>query len=105
MSTALKITVPMFLVGIGLITGCETTPDSTGTRHSGSTGYITEIQQRTVSGGFTIDHPKWKEIGYRWDWTGFPGLDKGEQVSFCDAYNDIVVVQGDKASIAVMDAL
>lgn len=92
------------LAGFGLLAGCAST-QPTEPQTPVSTGQLspTDIQERTVSGGFTIDHPKWKDLGYRWDWTGFPGFQSGEKVLFTNVYDDIIVVQGNRASVAVLD--
>ena len=104
--------------GLAAATGCETTT------HTGTTevdvaeaqnaGTVSEPESatiitnddsaRTVTGGFTIEHGPWKELGYRWDWTGFPTLTRGEKVVFLNVYDDIAVVQGSQSSVAVLDA-
>lgn len=93
------------VAGLGLLAACASTqPTEPQTPVSTGRTSPTDIQERTVSGGFTIDHPKWKELGYGWDWTGFPGFRSGEQVLFTNVYDDIIVVQGSRASVAVIDA-
>ena len=104
--------------GFSGLTGCETTtntgeqaaapaqaPTAGRVAPPSRTSTASDGQgQRTVTGGFTIEHLKWKQLGYQWDWTGFPALTPGEDVALFSVYDDAVVVEGNRASIAVLEA-
>ena len=97
--------------GLAAMTGCETTTnaepsdvDLTEAQTRGNADMTQTDDARTVTGGFTIEHSNWKEIGYRWDWTGFPAMAASESVAFFDVWDDIAVVQGSQSSVAVLDA-
>ncbi|MBX3324042.1 MAG: PQQ-binding-like beta-propeller repeat protein [Phycisphaeraceae bacterium] len=67
------------------------------------TGY--EIRTETQTGGFTIRHAEWTELGYRWDWTGFPAVQQREAVRFVDVYDDILIVQGSSSAMTIMESV
>ncbi len=97
----------LLVLSAGVI-GCQSTqqaasPQTTGT---GSTPGGAPVQEHrtTASGGITIVHDDWRQIGYRWDWTGYPNLAGREGVKFVDAYNDLLVVQGQDNSLTIIDA-
>jgi outer membrane protein assembly factor BamB len=119
-------TLAALTLGFGLyaLTGCETTTNTNtndvdlAEAQNGQAVTMTESSDaassdaasnddtaRTVTGGFTIEHNNWKQLGYRWDWTGFPAIARGEAVAFFDVYDDIAVVQGSQSSVAVLNAL
>lgn len=93
------------LAAVGLLAACASGPGAAAEPERPTpSGGGSDIADRTVTGGFTIEHPAWKELGYRWDWTGFSGLASGEQIDFCYPFDDLVIVQGDRASMSVLDA-
>ena len=47
---------------------------------------------------------QWSRIGYRRDWAGFPGAQRGLGFEFVDPYDDVVVVQGRGSTISVLEA-
>lgn len=96
------------LLCAGLL-GCETTQNEgdqagTGGGNPAAVTPATGAGDRTETGGITIVHADWREIGYRWDWTGFPSLTASEHVSYCDPYDDLLVVQGTGNSLTILDA-
>jgi len=124
--TTMNMTVSSLLVAASmtLLAGCETTQSgsSSGQSNDGYSdvappqsqgtddGTVTpagrtmdDSASRTVSGGFTIDHSDWKDLGYRWDWTGFSGFRGQEKINFINVYDDLIIVQGSRASMTVID--
>ncbi|MCL4219872.1 MAG: PQQ-binding-like beta-propeller repeat protein [Phycisphaerales bacterium] len=99
------------LLGAGLV-ACTST-QSTGERSGAPAPAVTRdsadpaaVQERrtTQSGGVTIVHDDWRQIGYRWDWTGYPNLAGRERIKFIEPYDDLLVVQGNGNSLTVIDA-
>lgn len=108
----MKLTAPALVAAACLLmpAGCETTPHSTANGASANAGDMPKAASvmddsvtRTVTGGFTIEHAEWKELGYRWDWTGFSGFRGQEKVNTVNLYDDLIVLQGSRASMTVID--
>lgn len=96
------------LLGAGLL-GCQTTqtsqtPTSAADDRTADAAAAVATRERTDTGGITIVHADWRQIGYGWDWTGFPTLAGSERVNYCNPYVDLVVVQGDGNSLSILDA-
>lgn len=106
-SNLLGRTLALSVLSAGLI-GCESTQTTSGPRASSgsSSGEAAAAQERrtTASGGITIVHDDWRQLGYRWDWSGYPNLARREDVKFVDAYQDLLVVQGQGNSLTIIDA-
>lgn len=90
--------IAVCVLSAGLI-GCESTQTTSGDR-----GAAVQERRTTDSGGITLVHDDWRQIGYRWDWTGYPSLAGREAVKFVKTYDDVLVVQGRGNSLTIIDA-
>lgn len=94
---------------VGGLGGCESSQNAGGGASGGTPantgGPGGGAQTSTASGGITIVHNDWREVGYRWDWTGFPVTSQGEDIKYVNTYDDALVVQGMQNSLTVMDAV
>jgi len=53
---------------------------------------------------YTVDHDAWASLGYRYDWTGFPYVERGERVLYTKAWGDVVAVLEGGSTLSVLDA-
>lgn len=58
----------------------------------------------TPAASWSIDHAAFREMGYRWDWSGFPPLQKNAELAHAQAFHDVVISIGSGATLSVMDA-
>lgn len=58
----------------------------------------------TPAASWSIDHGAFRELGYRWDWSGFPPLQKNAELAHAQAFHDVVISLGSGATLSVMDA-
>lgn len=107
-SNLFRRALALSILSAGLV-GCESTQNTSDAQTSGGTPTsdgAANLQERrtTQSGGITIVHDEWRQIGYRWDWTGYPNLASREDIKFVDPYEDLLVVQGQGNSLTIVDA-
>lgn len=58
----------------------------------------------TAAASWSIDHAAFRELGYRWDWSGFPPLQRNAELTHAQAHHDVVITLGSGATLSVMDA-
>lgn len=58
----------------------------------------------TPAASWSIDHESFRELGYRWDWSGFPPLQRNAELMHAQAHHDVVITLGSGATLSVMDA-
>jgi outer membrane protein assembly factor BamB len=76
--------------------GCSTT--------SSGSNSASENSQPSADTEWDIDHAAFKELGFQWDWSGYPPLQKNAELVHATAYHDVVVAQGSGATLSVLDA-
>ena len=52
---------------------------------------------------WTINHAGWSELGFEWQWTGFPPLQPGGIIDHATAYKDMLVFQGSGSTLSVLE--
>ncbi len=75
---------------------------------SGCSSSQTTTQSQTTTApaaahGWDIDHAAFKNMGYQWDWSGFPPMQPGASLVHATAYHDVVITQGSGATLSVLD--
>ncbi len=50
-----------------------------------------------------IQHSDWSELGYEWQWTGFPPMQPGAYIEHATAYEDILIFQGVGSTLSVLE--
>jgi len=61
-------------------------------------------QSSANTGDWSINHAQWAELGYQWQWTGFPPLQQGALIDHATAYDDILVFQGSGSTLSVLES-
>ncbi len=72
--------------------GCTSSADTTGTDDA-----ALQVQE------WTINHADWSQMGYEWQWTGFPPLQPGALIDHATAYDDVLVFQGSGSTLSVLE--
>lgn len=76
------------------LSGCGATPVSPG-RPVSATARLKS---------YTVDHDAWASLGYRYDWTGFPYVERGERVLYISTWDDVIAVLEGGSTVTVLDA-
>ncbi|MAO22471.1 MAG: hypothetical protein CMJ35_05195 [Phycisphaerae bacterium] len=53
---------------------------------------------------WSIDHEGWAELGYQWEWTGYPPMQRGAVIEHATAYDDILTFVGSGSTLSVLEA-
>jgi len=53
---------------------------------------------------WTIDHDAWHELGYRWEWTGFPLMNPGAGLTDAVAYKDAIVTTASDTTVTCLES-
>jgi len=77
----------------GAVSACSTT-QSTSTQTA---------SQPSSSEEWVIDHDSWHELGYRWEWTGFPLMAKGAGLTDAVAYKDSIVTTASDTTVTCLE--
>ncbi len=72
--------------------GCTSSADTTRTDDA-----ALQVQE------WTINHADWSQMGYEWQWTGFPPLQPGALIDHATAYDDVLVFQGSGSTLSVLE--
>ncbi|HCT46883.1 MAG TPA: hypothetical protein DF699_16880, partial [Phycisphaerales bacterium] len=52
---------------------------------------------------WSIDHEGWAELGYQWEWTGYPPMQRGAVIEHATAYDDILTFVGSGSTLSVLE--
>ena len=75
------------------IGGCASTSSNTST-----------TQRVGADQEWNVTHADWAEIGYEWQWTGFPPLQPNALIDHATAYDDVLVFQGSGSTLSVLES-
>ncbi len=75
------------------IGGCASTSSNTST-----------TQRVGADQEWNVTHADWAEIGYEWQWTGFPPLQPNALIDHATAYHDVLVFQGSGSTLSVLES-
>lgn len=75
-----------------MIGGCTSSSSSTRTN-----------AQSSNSDEWIVDHADWSEMGFEWQWTGYPPLQRGALIDHATAYEDVLVFQGSGSTLSVLE--
>jgi len=53
---------------------------------------------------WSIDHDAWHELGYRWEWTGFPLMQPGAGLTDAVAYDDAIITTASDTTVTCMES-
>jgi len=67
------------------------------TRGDADQGVVTE------SGSLRIVHGDWSAVGYRWDWSAAPRLERGGEIIHIDPAGDVIIVQDRRGTVVAME--
>lgn len=98
--TARTLTLTLALGALGACTSPQSTADS-GSGTPGSSSSQPPAGQRTA---WTIDHSAWGELGYQWQWTGYPPMQPGATIEHANAYEDLLTFVGSGSTLSVLEA-
>ena len=91
--TALTLTLAL---AMGSLSACSSTQSTNDEAQD-------EAQQVTRS-EWKIDHAAWSELGYQWEWTGYPPMQPGAYLEHATAYDDLLTFVGSGSTLSVLDS-
>lgn len=97
MSLALALAVGTALTQGGCSSSSSTGADARSVRAVSQTG-------QDNRDAWTIDHGAWAELGYQWQWTGYPPLQPGATIDHATAYPDLLAFMGSASTLSVLEA-
>ncbi len=53
---------------------------------------------------WTIDHDAWHELGYRWEWTGFPLMSKGAGLTDAVTFDDAIITTASDTTVTCLES-
>lgn len=53
---------------------------------------------------WNIVHSDWSDLGFEWQWTGFPPVQPGSWIDHATAYEDMLVFQGSGSTLSVLES-
>jgi len=90
------ISASALCVALSMSVGCSSSSSSTAPKTDAADAEI-------VAPEWEISHAGWSELGYEWQWTGFPPLQPGAVLDHATAYDDILVFQGSASTLSVLE--
>ena len=79
-------------------------PACTSTSNSSRDDDATAAAATTSKGEWKIDHDGWAEVGYQWQWTGYPPMQKNAVIEHATAYDDLLTFVGSGSTVSVLEA-
>ena len=58
----------------------------------------------TTKATWKIDHQGWGELGYQWQWTGYPPMQRGAVIEHATAYDDLLTFVGSGSTLSVLES-
>tara|TARA_R110002096_G_scaffold344921_2_gene537850 strand:+ start:97764 stop:98930 length:1167 start_codon:yes stop_codon:yes gene_type:complete len=83
----------------GAVSACSTTQSTSSAPKKASSQQTTQTAQ-----SWKIDHDAWHELGYRWEWTGFPLMKDGAELTDAVAYDDVIVTTASDTTVTCLEA-
>lgn len=101
--TARTLSLALAVGTLGACTSTQSTSDSS-TANAGTPGSTPAQPAPAKTKGWTIDHEGWNELGYQWQWTGYPPTQPGAVIEHATAYEDLLTFIGSGSTLSVLDA-
>lgn len=91
--TALTLTLAF---AMGSLSACSSTQSTNDDAQSEA--------QPVARSEWKIDHAGWGELGYQWEWTGYPPMQPGAYIEHATAYEDLLTFVGSGSTLSVLDS-
>lgn len=91
--TALTLTLAL---AMGSLSACSSTQSTNDDAQSDP--------QPVANSQWEIDHAGWSELGYQWEWTGYPPMQPGAYIEHATAYDDLLTFVGSGSTLSVLDS-
>ena len=89
-------------IALASLAGCSST--QTSSRDEGIDSESTETASASARDPWKINHEGWAELGYMWEWTGYPPLAEGAVIDHATAYDDLLTFIGSGSTLSVLEA-
>ncbi|MBO6514782.1 MAG: hypothetical protein JJ974_12540, partial [Phycisphaerales bacterium] len=53
---------------------------------------------------WVIDHDAWHDLGYRWEWTGFPLMSKGSGLTDAVTFEDAIITTASDTTVTCLES-
>jgi outer membrane protein assembly factor BamB len=82
-------------IALASLAGCSSTQSTEGADQPATTN---------ERASWAIDHDGWGELGYQWEWTGYPPLARNAVINHATAYDDVLTFLGSGSTLSVLEA-
>lgn len=80
--------------------GCS----STSTTDSNSSAVVESGSEAPIiKSEWNVAHSDWSDMGFEWQWTGYPPMQPSAWIDHATAYDDILVFQGSGSTLSVLE--
>jgi outer membrane protein assembly factor BamB len=87
---------------LAALTACSSTQTSDRPEDADSESSAAAPVARST--GWDINHEGWAELGYQWEWTGYPPLADNAYIEHATAYDDMLTFIGSGSTLSVLEA-
>jgi len=77
--------------------GCTSSSSSSSSQTNASGNGTVAAQE------WSVDHANWSELGFEWQWTGFPPVQPGATIDHATAFEDVLVFMGSGSTLSVLE--
>lgn len=89
-------------IALASIAGCSSTQSSD--RNEDIDAETGEIASSPARATWDINHEAWAELGFQWEWTGYPPLARGAVIEHATAYDDLLTFVGSGSTLSVLES-
>ena len=94
------------ILALGLLSGllsalpaCTSTSSTDRAQDSDS-----ELATTAARADWVINHQQWADLGYQWQWTGYPPMQPGAVIEHATAYDDLLTFVGSGSTLSVLES-
>jgi outer membrane protein assembly factor BamB len=93
-------------LALGLLSGLLAVLPACSSTSSTDRAQDSDSEQATTAAraDWVINHQKWAELGYQWQWTGYPPMQPGAVIEHATAYDDLLTFVGSGSTLSVLES-
>jgi outer membrane protein assembly factor BamB len=93
-------------LALGLLSGLVAVLPACSSTSSTDRAQDSDSEQATTAAraDWVINHQKWAELGYQWQWTGYPPMQPGAVIEHATAYDDLLTFVGSGSTLSVLES-
>jgi len=85
-------------LAIGSLSACSFSQSSSGNSSADSQPSVSKAAD------WEIDHEGWAKLGYQWEWTGYPPMQRDAYIEHATIYDDLLTFVGSGSTLSVLES-